>query len=578
MAQYDLVIRGGTVIDGSGGAPFTADVAINGAIIAAIGDGLEGRETIDAVGKIVTPGFVDAHTHYDGQVTWEERLSPSSDHGVTTVVMGNCAIGLAPCRPEERELLIEVISGVEDIPEPVMAAGIPWKWETFPEYMDFLATRKADVDFAAQVPHAAVRVYVMGKRGAEREMALLDDLHAMTRLVKEGIEAGAIGVSTSRTMAHRTSKGQLAPTETSGDAELMALARGVREAGGGVIEIVTDFNDVLLGGVAEFETLKRLAKAGDCPVSFTLVQLPQDSEGWKTVLRMTEEARAEGLALTGQVAPRAVGMCWGLNLSFNPFSYCDGYREIAHLPLAERVERMRDPAVRARILSDESKDNNHIMVWMASMYQEMFPVVEGFDYEPDRSQSIGGIAKALGKDPKEVCYDQLLEEDGQRILYLAITNYADGTLSAVRTMMESDATMVSLGDGGAHYGLICDASYSTFTLIHWGRDRKAGRFPLPHLVRELTSKPAQAMGLGDRGLLKVGMKADLNVIDFDRLKLHRPEVRHDLPGGARRMVQRVDGYVATIVSGEVTYRDGEPTGALPGRLVRGRRDAIREAA
>ena len=578
MSDFDLVIRGGTLYDGSGGEPKQADIGINGALIAAVGEGLRGKEEIDAAGLMVTPGFVDAHTHYDGQITWENRLSPSSDHGVTTVVMGNCAVGFAPCRPEHRDMLIQVMSGVEDIPEVVMADGVPWEWETFPEYLDFLDTREADIDFATQIPHAAVRVYVMGKRGADREMAQMPDLVEMTRIVKEGIEAGAIGVSSSRTMAHRTSTGQLAPTETSGDAELLALARGVRQAGGGVMEVMTDFNDVQLGGMAEFETLRRLARDGGCPVSFTLVQVPQDENGWKRVLELTEEARAEGLALTGQVAPRAVGMCYGLDLSFNPFTYCDTYRTLADLPLDERVAKLRDPKIRAKILSEEPKDTNHTMVWLSGMFEQMFPMDETFSYEPDPQHSIGARAKARGIDARELAYDTLLEADGHRILYLPITNFADGSLSVVRKMMESEATMISLGDGGAHYGLICDASYSTFALTFWGRDRKEGRFPLAHLVKELTRKPALLVGLDDRGLIAPGMKADINVIDFDKLTLHLPEVRYDLPGGARRMIQRVDGYVATIVSGKVTYRNGEPTGELPGRLVRRRREEQRQVA
>lgn len=578
MSDFDLVIRGGTLYDGSGGEPKQADIGINGALIAAVGEGLRGKEEIDAAGLMVTPGFVDAHTHYDGQITWENRLSPSSDHGVTTVVMGNCAVGFAPCRPEHRDMLIQVMSGVEDIPEVVMADGVPWEWETFPEYLDFLDTREADIDFATQIPHAAVRVYVMGKRGADREMAQMPDLVEMTRIVKEGIEAGAIGVSSSRTMAHRTSTGQLAPTETSGDAELLALARGVRQAGGGVMEVMTDFNDVQLGGMAEFETLRRLARDGGCPVSFTLVQVPQDENGWKRVLELTEEARAEGLALTGQVAPRAVGMCYGLDLSFNPFTYCDTYRTLADLPLDERVAKLRDPKIRAKILSEEPKDTNHTMVWLSGMFEQMFPMDETFSYEPDPQHSIGARAKARGIDARELAYDTLLEADGHRILYLPITNFADGSLSVVRKMMESEATMISLGDGGAHYGLICDASYSTFALTFWGRDRKEGRFPLAHLVNELTRKPALLVGLDDRGMIAPGMKADINVIDFDKLTLHLPEVRYDLPGGARRMIQRVDGYVATIVSGKVTYRNGEPTGELPGRLVRRRREEQRQVA
>ena len=579
MRDYDLVIRGGTVYDGTGQPPSAADVGVLNGQIASVGTQLAtGREEIDARGMIVTPGFVDPHTHYDGQVTWEPRLSPSSDHGVTTVVMGNCAIGLAPCRPEQHAMLIHVIAGVEDIPEAVMAEGIPWMWETYPEYLDHLETRRCDIDFASQVAHAAIRVYVMGQRGADREPPSGADLIEMTRLVREAIEAGAIGVSTSRTIAHRTLEGKLAPCETSGEAELMALARGVREAGAGVIEMISDFNDVTVGGATEFGILTRLAREAGCQLSYTLVQVPHDPEGWRTLLALTEEANREGLAIRGQIAPRAVGMCFGLDLSFNPFSFTESYRRIADLPLAERVARMRDPDLRARILSETPSGDHALMLWLTSLYESMFPIYQQPDYEPSPDDRISAVAEARGLPAAELAYDLLLEEDGNRVLYLPITNFADGTLSACLEMMKSDATLIGLGDGGAHYGLICDASYPTFALTHWVRDRKGERLDLSWMINALTRKPALAVGLADRGLIAPGYKADLNVIDFDRLALRRPQVLHDLPAGGRRMVQRASGYHATIVSGVVTYRDGVATGALPGKLVRGVRTDVDEVA
>lgn len=574
----DLVIRGGTVCDGSGGDSFEADIAIADGRIVGIGDGFDGAEEIDARGKLVTPGFVDIHTHYDGQVTWENRLSPSSQHGATTVVMGNCAIGFAPVRPEHRELLLSVIEGVEDIPEAVMAAGVPWSWESFPEYLDFLETRHADADFAAQVPHGAVRVYVMGERGADREPPTAEELNEMTRLVAEGIEAGALGVSTSHSIAHRTSAGALAPTETSGEAEMMALARGVREAGRGVLELIIDFDDVALGGTAEFDLLKRMADTGQCPLTFGLVEIPAHPDSWRSVLDMAEEANRNGYRLYGQIAPRPVGMLFGLDVSYNPFTFRDSYREIAHLPLEERVHLLRDPERRQRILSEEPHHKNTLMVYLTSRFDDMFPMGDIPSYEPPAEASLGSLAAQQGVSPAELAYDFMLEKDGKAMFWLPAVNFCDGTLSSVEEMIESDATIVALGDGGAHYGLICDASYPTFVLSYWGRDRDGRRFELPRLVHELTHKPAQIVGLQDRGLLKVGYKADLNVIDMGKLALHAPDVRQDLPGGGKRIFQRATGYDATIVSGVVTYRDGEATGALPGRLVRsGAMMANREA-
>lgn len=570
---YDLVIRGGKVVDGSGGAAYAADVAISGTRIAAIGQDLHGTEEIDARGRIVTPGFVDIHTHYDAQVTWTSRLEPSSGHGVTTAIMGNCAVGIAPVRPHQRELLMHLVAGVEDIPEPVMVAGVPWEWETFPEYLDFLETRHCDIDFAAQLAHSPLRVYVMGQRGADREPATTPELIEMTRLVKEALDAGAIGVSTSRTIAHRTPEGALAPTETTGEPEMLALARGVAQAGRGVIELIADFDDIELGGTAEFEMVKRMAKLGNCALSFTLVQDARQPEAWRHLMAMAEEANREGLQITGQILPRAAGMCFGLDHSLHPFCYTDSYREIGHLPLAERVRAMRDPERRARILADTPHFSNALLIYLTGLYADTYPLVDPPNYEPNPADSIGARARALGVSAAEVAYDTLLEDEGRRILYLPITNFLDGTLSAVHEMISSPATVIAVGDGGAHYGLICDASYTTFCLTHWVRDRATGRFPLEKMIHGLTRRPAQLVGLDDRGLIAVGMKADLNVIDMERLALGMPEMRHDLPGGGKRLGQDATGYDATIVSGTVTYRHGVPTGALPGRLVRGGRIA-----
>ncbi len=577
--MFDLVIRGGQVYDGTGKDPIVADVGITNGMIVAVGPGLgNGRNEIDAAGKLVTPGFVDIHSHYDGQVTWSDRLEPSSLHGITTVVMGNCAIGFAPCKEEQRDLLIGVVSGVEDIPEAVMAEGLPWNWETFPEYLDALDKRRCDIDFATQVPHAAVRVYVMGKRGAERELATSTDLKAMTALVREGVEAGALGVSTSHTLAHRTLRGDLAPCETAAESELQALAEGLRQAGRGVYELIIDFNDVSEGRSTEFDMLKRIATRAGCPLTYTLVQTPYDVEAWRDLLAMTEAANREGLNIKGQVAARAVGMCFGLDLSFNPFSFHPTYRSLADLPFAQRVEQLRRAEIRQRILSEQPVDAPQALIELVSRYPKTFQLGKELDYEPPRSEILEVKAADLGVTVAELAYDLMLDNDGNSMLYLPITNFHDGTLSAALAMMKSDATIIALGDGGAHYGLICDAAYPTFALSHWVRDRKGERVSLPWMVEQLTRIPARALGLDDRGVIAPGFKADLNVIDFEQLKLLPPEVVRDLPGDGRRMMQRAEGYVATVVSGEVTYRHGQATGALPGRLVRGARQADAMAA
>ncbi len=576
MAEYDVVIRGGTVIDGSGGLPQPADVAIAAGRIVAVGSVPgHGQEEIDARGCLVTPGFVDLHTHYDAQVTWEQRLSPSSEHGVTTAVMGNCAIGVAPCHPDQHELLARVIAGVEDIPEAVLQNGIPWTWETFPEYLDFLAQRQFDMDVITQIPHSAIRVYVMGQRGADRESATGKDLAQMTALVNEAVQAGAFGVSTSRTLSHRTRDGALAPAETASEEELLALARGLKQAGRGVFEAIVDFNDIDLGASAEFDMLRRIAQVAECPVSFTVVQRPNEPNDWRTLLALLDQANQDGLAIRGQIAPKAVGMLFGLDLSFNPFSFYPSYRAIEHLPLPERVAALRRPDTKATLLAEQPSHTNPLMLWLTSLVESMYPLGNDPDYEPSPEDSIGATARRLGRSATDYAYDLLLEQEGKAMLFLPITNYVDGNLDNVLTMLNNPHTLIALGDGGAHLGLICDASYSTFTLTHWVRDRKRGaRVPLPWAVHALTRRNALAIGLTDRGLVAAGMKADINVIDFEHLKLHAPSVAYDLPGGGRRVTQKADGYVATLVNGVVTYREGQPTGALPGRLVRSSELAI----
>jgi len=578
MSDFDLIIRGGTVHDGTGSPPRIADVAIRDGRIAAIGavSGSAARE-IDARGLIVTPGFVDVHTHYDGQSTWENRLAPSSGHGVTSVVMGNCGVGFAPCKPHQRDLLVKVMEGVEDVPEVVMTEGLPWNWESFPEYLDALDAREYDIDIAAQLPHSALRVYVMGERAATHEPPSADDLARMRELTVEAIRAGALGVTTSRNLLHRTKAGELAPSLFSEEEELGALADGLKEAGRGVFQIIP----APMGDAeTEFALMRRLAERCGRPLSYSLIQMPTgDTEAWRTSLRRLAEASQAGLEMRAQVAPRPVGMFYGLELSFHPFAFHPSYKAIAHLPLAERVARMKEPAFRARLLAEQPEDTNPVNLKTVKAFQYCYAWRDEPEYEPDLADRIDRRAREAGLPVDEYAYDLLLANEGRAVFYQPAANYRDGNLAAVREMLEHPRTVVGLADGGAHYGMICDASFPTYFLLRWARDAApAERIDLPQAIAALTSEPATLAGLNDRGRLAVGLKADINLIDFDRLKLHVPEVTYDLPAGGRRMRQLAEGYVATIVSGVVTYRDGEPTGALPGRLVRGQREAPTAAA
>jgi len=569
MADYDLIIRGGTLHDGTGSAPRVADLAVRDGRIAAIGE-ITGsaREDIDARGLLVTPGFVDVHTHYDGQSTWENRLAPSSGHGVTSVVMGNCGVGFAPCRPHQRDLLVKVMEGVEDVPEVVMTEGLPWNWETFPEYLDALEARHYDIDIAAQLPHSALRVYVMGERAATHEPPSAEDLARMRELTAQAIRAGALGVTTSRNLLHRTKAGELAPSLFSEEQELAALADGLKDAGRGVFQIIP----APMGDAeTEFALMRRLAERCGRPLSYSLIQMPTgDTEAWRTSLKRLSEASQAGLEMRAQVAPRPVGMFYGLELSFHPFAFHPSYKAIAHLPLAERVARMKDPTFRAQLLAEQPEDTNPVNLKTVKAFQYCYVWRDEPDYEPDLADRLDRRARAAGLPMEEYSYDLLLANEGRAVFYQPAANYRDGNLVAVREMLDHPRTVVGLADGGAHYGMICDASFPTYYLLRWARDAvPAERIDLPSAIAALTSEPATLAGLNDRGRLAVGLKADINLIDLDRLKLHVPEVTYDLPAGGRRMRQLAEGYVATIVSGVVTYRDGQATGALPGRLVRG---------
>ncbi|CQD10037.1 amidohydrolase [Mycobacterium europaeum] len=566
---YDLIIRNGTIVDGLGGEPIVGDVAVKDGIIEAVGhvNGHTAAREIDATGLLVTPGFVDLHTHYDGQSIWSERLTPSSAHGVTTVVMGNCGVGFAPCRQEDHDVLVDVMAGVEDIPGVVMTDGLPWTWETFPEYLDALDAGRRDIDVAAYLPHSPLRVYVMGERGANREPATAEDLAKMRALAKEAIEVGALGFASSRLTIHKTESGSPIPSYDAAREEIEEIARGVVDGGGGLLQFVPDIPS---GGYEPvLQMVFDVAEDVGLPLTFTLVVANAGDPTWPDAITMIEKANAAGGDITAQLLPRPIGLIIGLQLSANPFVLYPSYREIAHLPLAERVAEMRKPEVRARILADKP-GVGHPILYVAQMWDWIFPLGDNPDYEPDPSTSIGARARARGVDPMEEAYDRLLDDEGRAMLLVATSNLQGNSLDTVGELLHRDDVVLGLGDGGAHYGMICDASYSTYFLAHWARDRKSGRFTVPEAVRELTSVPARIAGLGDRGRIAVGYKADLNVIDHAALRLHKPVISYDLPAGGRRLDQTADGYVATVVAGEVIAENGVPTDARPGRLVRGR--------
>lgn len=572
---YDLIIRNGTIVDGLGGQPYVGDVAVANGVIAAVGsiEGAAARE-IDATGLLVTPGFIDLHTHYDGQAIWSDRMTPSSAHGVTTAVMGNCGVGFAPCRTDDHEVLVDVMAGVEDIPGVVMVDGLPWDWETFPEYLDALDARHRDIDVAAYLPHSPLRVYVMGRRGADREAATTGDLARMRELAREAIEVGALGFASSRFSFHKTASGAPIPTYDAAQAEIAAIVDGLVEGGGGLIQFVPD---IPAGGYQTvLQQVFEVAQDAGLPVTFTLATGNTGDPIWPDAITLIEKFNAVGnpdAAITAQMFPRPIGLVIGLELTGNPFVFYPSYREIADLPLAERVAEMRKPEVRARILADHPAGDGNPLLYLAQAWEWIFPLTDDPDYEPDPSTSIAARAQARGVSPMEEAYDRLLDDDGHAMLLVAMANFENNSLDTVGELIRRDDVVLGLGDGGAHYGMICDASYPTFLLAHWARDRASGRLSVPDAIRELTSVPARVAGFADRGRIAVGYKADLNVIDHAALKLHKPIITHDLPAGGRRLDQTADGYRATIVSGEIIAENGVPTSARPGRLVRGRQPA-----
>ncbi len=571
---HDLVVRGGTVADGRGGEPRPADVAVDGGRITTVGSvNGRGAEEIDAEGLLITPGFVDIHTHYDGQATWDERMTPSSWHGVTTAVMGNCGVGFAPVRPDAHPRLISLMEGVEDIPGAVLDEGIDWTWESFGEYLDAVEQRPHDIDLCAQLPHGALRLYVMGERAARLEEATPEDTAAMRALATEALRAGAIGFSTSRTLNHRTASGDPTPSLRAGTDELEAITLGVADAGHGVVELISDFWPDADG---EFELVRTMVARTGVPLSLSLAQSHRHPDAWRDLLQRIEAAVADGLPIRAQVAPRPVGLLVGLQSSYHPLLPLPSYRDLAARPVAEQARALQDPARRARLLADLAKDDAAGGEGRSRRrpidFGHLYPLGDVPDYEPAPETSVLRLAAAQGVEPGVLLLDLLAENDGRAFLYTPFSNYADGNLDACGEMLAHPLTLLGLGDGGAHVGLISDASFPTYALSHWARDRAHGRMQVGQVVAQLTSANAAAAGLHDRGVLAAGKRADLNVIDFEHLTCAAPEMAYDLPAGGKRLLQGARGYRATVVAGEITYRDGEPTGALPGRLVRGGRD------
>jgi len=560
VADCDLLIRNALVIDGTGSEAYSGDVAVNdGRIVSTDAEASRGREEIDAKGLVLTPGFVDIHTHFDGQVTWSNRLEPSSNHGATTVVMGNCGVGFAPFHPKDRDLAVRMMEGVEDIPGEVLRLGLPWQWTSFPEYLAFLASREFDADVAAYVPHSPLRLFVMGERGLAREPATADDMRAMARLVTEAIEAGAIGFATARTLQHRTSDGLLMPPITAGESELLAIARAMAALGRGVMQVNTDFRDPEV----DFGLLARLAANSGVPLSFSLMQFHDAPDGWRNVLDLLEQATAQGLPIKAQVTPRPIGIMMSLEGSRAPFSATPTYRALAGKPFAERLAALRQPAVREAILAEFRASPVVPGVKNGARLDNIYEMAPEADYVPDAEQSVEAAARRAGVEPIAYVYDLLVGGDGRTLLYNPAVNFHERTTDAVRTMTAHPDTLIGLGDGGAHVRGICDASVMTYLLTHCVR---RGELSLPYAIRALTARNAEAVGFTDRGVVAPGYRADLNLIDMDRLALHRPYIAYDLPGGGAQLKQEATGYAATFVNGIMTRRDGAPTGALPGRL------------
>jgi N-acyl-D-amino-acid deacylase len=569
--MHDLVIRGATIIDGTGAESFAGDVTVDNGTLTSVGGtaGAAQRE-VNADGALITPGWVDIHTHYDGQATWDPLLMPSSLHGVTTLLFGNCGVGFAPAKPQHRESLIELMEGVEDIPGSALVEGLEWDWETFPEFLDALERRERVLDVGAQMPHHALRVYVMGERAIRHERASAADIAEMARLTEEAIRAGAFGFTTSRTDQHKTVAGEMVPGRYSEAEELLGIGKALGAAGRGAFGLISDFEDE----AKEFEWLTALGQESGLPVWFLLTDRASDPQRWRRLISGVKRARKQGAALTAQVPGRPIGLILGLNTSLNPFSIRPAFKALEHLDAAERLARLRDPEVRRVILADTvSRDLLSVLPpltqQIATRWDRTYLLGDPPNYEPEYARSVQGIAEKEGLSPQEVAYDYLVGGDGTQTFFFPVTGYVTGDLEPIRAMMTESVTLLGLSDGGAHCGVICDASLPTFMMTHWARDRSRGeRLPVEWIVNKLTGSTADFFGFHDRGRLRPGLRADFNLIDFDNLRLHRPKISYDLPAGGKRLLQDVDGYLATFVAGQQTFDRGQATGALPGRLVR----------